>query len=127
MLVLNKEYMIFNPEPKTTKSGKDYIQFTISDSTKTADGYKNEYYRMKAYHDGSLVLEDRQKVKFTSFISISCYSTTLNGKTYNNRDIFCTVEGSENANKDNDELVERVDNGSSEYVELDLKTDDLPF
>lgn len=122
MLVLNKEYMIFKPEIKATKTGKTYTQFTVSDSTKTADGYKNEYYRMKIYHDGSLKLEDRQKVMFKSFYGISCYTTEYNGKTYNNKDIYCTID-------DNNTNNNTQDNES--YMSIDsnniVNDDDIPF
>ena len=50
MLVLNKEYVIFKPEIKYTKSEKQYIRFTVSDSMPIGDGkFKNDYYNMKVF------------------------------------------------------------------------------
>lgn len=125
MLVLNKEYMIFKPEIKATKTGKTFTQFTVSDSTKTADGYKNEYYRMKIYHDGSLQLEDRQKVTFKTFYGIACYTNEYNGKTYNNKDIYCTIDNNNTNNNSN----ETQDNESYVSIEASnmIKDDDIPF
>lgn len=127
MLVLNKEYMIFKPEIKATKTGKTFTQFTVSDSQKGQDGeYKNEYYRMKVYHDGTLELQDRQRVMFKTFYGIGCYTNVgANGKTYFNKDVFCTIDNNNTNNNSN----ETQDNESYVSIEASnmLKDDDIPF
>lgn len=125
MLVLNKDYVIFKPETKYTKSGKQVMKFVVSDSMPIGDGkFKNDYYNMKVYTNDDLILEDRQKVKFTSFFAISTYVNEANGKTYFNKDVYCTIEGypfdmKEKSNGNTEEKEQKEE-------EVDL-TDDIPF
>lgn len=108
MLILNKEYMIFSPKVTATKSGKILTEFTISDSTKTANGYKNEYYKMKIF--GQLDLPDRSKVKFKSFDMISCYTSTgKDGKTYYNKDIYATLVDENEPQQSEEEQTYSID------------------
>lgn len=135
MLILNKEYMVFSPEIKASKSGKEYVTFTVSDSTPIGNGqYKNEYYRIKVENYDGLVVEDRQKVKFSSFLRFNCYTTvsTKDGKTYFNKEVYATLFGSNSSavehdyTNEYDEIAERVE-GASENDGYVIKDDDLPF
>jgi hypothetical protein len=121
MLVTNKEYMIFSPEQKATKSGKMFTQFTVSDSQRQTDGtYKNEYYRIQVYDCPPL--KDRQNVSFEKFTALNCYTLTSekNGKLYFNKDVVAILKGQEK--EEPKEYDDYLDDDEEEVI-----IDDVPF
>ena len=86
-----KQYKATKVKSGTAKNGKPYTMFTIADSTKTDNGWDNDYYQIFSWQP-NLKLVDNDKIEIVDIEAIEIKEQEYNGKPYLKKTIFADVK-----------------------------------
>lgn len=86
-----KQYKATKVKSGTAKNGKPYTMFTIADSTKTDNGWDNDYYQIFSWQP-NLKLADNDKIEIVDIEAIEIKEQEYNGKPYLKKTIFADVK-----------------------------------
>ena len=115
-----KQYKATKVKSGTAKNGKPYTMFTIADSTKTDNGWDNDYYQIFSWQP-NLKLADNDKIEIVDIEAIEIKEQEYNGKPYLKKTIFADVKViPANPEPPKTEVIDGL-------PELDPIGDDLPF
>lgn len=86
-----KQYKVTKVKSGTAKNGKPYTMFTIADSTKTENGWNNEYYQIFSWQP-DLKLVDGDKIEILDIEALEVKESEYNGKPQIKKTIFADVK-----------------------------------